>query len=359
MYRDVYATRVEALLMRGWTGEAVRAAQGLYDEYRQLGGVYDWRPTELYTRALRAAGQADEALRIMQTVQYVQTDPFVRKRWRLLSAPNLVEREPEKALALCHEYFADLLQASYIPEESVGMAVAYLYLLEKKEGEIRTELLDDATRKLLSEMHPDALNYTATPTELYREFGKRLFERLSCDSEKPFEGIALRLCSFKPGLLMNGTAKRLSPREAELLFVLREKQEGMTQETLHAILYPKNDAKPTAVRQLLFKLRNKGVGIDEQLRLTGPVRADSDELGTAYKPVLPFSQIPFIVQRRDEREEAFRQQLLVSGDAAWVVGQLESFPEDIELHERAVQLLASGEPRRAALAKRLDVLQGA
>ncbi len=237
------------------------------------------------------------------------------------------------------------------------MAVAYLYLIEQQEGQIRLELLDVSTRTLLAAVHPDALRYMATPINLYAAFIDRLFEILGSESDDSFCGTELYLCNPKPSLKIDGLARKLTPREAELLFVLWAKPRGMSHEALHAVLYPENESGLSAVRQLLFRLRNKGVGIDERLRLTGPVRVDVDKPSLNYRALLPFSQVPFIIDRRAEREEEFRQRLLRSEDVVWVWKQLESFEEDIELNEHTRQLLPPDDPRRAALTRRLHVLQ--
>lgn len=101
-------------------------------------------------------------------------------------------------------------------------------------------------------------------------------------------------------------------------------------------------------------------------RLTAPIRCDAADLLTAldagdtdaalrlYRgPLLPDSETPGIVKWREHLDVAVRTAVLAGGDAGHALALGERMPDDIEIHERALELLPTGDGRRAVATARL------
>ena len=172
-----------------------------------------------------------------------------------------------------------------------------------------------------------------------------------------------------PTAVLNGTPIPLTLRPAELLTALAMHPAGLTAEKLALWLYGE-DGNPTTVRGEILRLR--GVIGSDVLR-TRPYRLDADvdsDFGTVRRalragqtaealrvgggPLLPRSDAPEIRDLRDELEATLRRDVLGSDD----VDLLAAFAEhplgrdDLEVHDRLLDLLPADDRRRPAVATR-------
>jgi hypothetical protein len=172
-----------------------------------------------------------------------------------------------------------------------------------------------------------------------------------------------------PTAVLNGTPIPLTLRPAELLTALAMHPGGLTAEKLALWLYGE-DGNPTTVRGEILRLR--GVIGSDVLR-TRPYRLDADvdsDFGTARRalragqtaealrvgggPLLPRSDAPEIRDLRDELDATLRRDVLASDD----LDLLAAFAEhplgrdDLEVHDRLLELLPPDDRRRPAVATR-------
>jgi hypothetical protein len=172
-----------------------------------------------------------------------------------------------------------------------------------------------------------------------------------------------------PTVLLNGRAVPVTLRPAEILTALALHPEGLTAEQLALQLYG-DDGNPTTVRGEILRLRHV-IGADvlrtRPYRLDATVDTDfgtvrralrAGQVGEALRacagPMLPRSDAPEIREVRDELAVGLRGAVLDSGD----VDLLATFAEhplgedDLEVHERLVELLAPTDARRPGVVSR-------
>lgn len=124
------------------------------------------------------------------------------------------------------------------------------------------------------------------------------------------------------------TTLRLSPRHSEIVFLLADKEDGLTGDEISTLLYP-DSPRPSTLRAELNRLR-RVLGEDllasRPYRLRAQVRSDwqavhaylaSGDIAAALRryrgPLLPFSEAPGIVEARDTLHSALRRAVLTSG----------------------------------------------
>ncbi|WP_165922639.1 helix-turn-helix domain-containing protein [Pseudonocardia endophytica] len=164
-----------------------------------------------------------------------------------------------------------------------------------------------------------------------------------------------------------------SPRPAEILTALALHPDGLTGEQLTLMLYG-DDGNPTTMRGEIHRLRAL-LGTEHLLtrpyRLAAAPNADFLRVRTALRAgharealdacrgeLLPRSDAPAVRELRDELTAGLRHALLASDDTD-LVHRFSEHPlgaEDLEVHEHLLDLLASDDPRRAAVAARLERL---
>ena len=164
-----------------------------------------------------------------------------------------------------------------------------------------------------------------------------------------------------------------SPRPAEILTALALHPDGLTGEQLTLMLYG-DDGNPTTVRGEIRRLRAL---LGTEHLLTRPYRlavepdADFLRVRTALRaghtrealdacrgPLLPRSDAPAVRELRDELTAGLRHAVLACDDVE-LVHRFAEHPlgdEDLEVHEHLLDLLAADDPRRAAVAARLERL---
>jgi hypothetical protein len=172
-----------------------------------------------------------------------------------------------------------------------------------------------------------------------------------------------------PGMLLDGRPIPLTLRPAELLTALALHPDGLTAERLALQLYG-DDGNPTTVRGEILRLRSL-IGSDvlrtRPYRLDAIVDADfeavrralragrpADALRACPGPLLPPSDAPAIRELRDELEVSLRRAVLDADEtdllaafAAHLLGR-----GDLEVHDRLVERLSPGDPRRAEIESR-------
>ncbi|MCO1660187.1 GAF domain-containing protein [Pseudonocardia humida] len=172
-----------------------------------------------------------------------------------------------------------------------------------------------------------------------------------------------------PTALLDGSPVPLTLRPAELLTVLALHPDGLTAERLALLLYG-DEGNPTTVRGEILRLRGL-IGSDvlrtRPYRLAAAVDSDfgavrralragqpAEALRACAGPLLPRSDAPEIRELREELAAGLRHAVLDADDpgllaelAAHALGR-----DDLQVHDRAMQRLALGDPRRREVALR-------
>jgi hypothetical protein len=167
---------------------------------------------------------------------------------------------------------------------------------------------------------------------------------------------------------------RLSPRHSEILVLLVDHPDGLTGDQLAIELYP-DDVSASTLRAELARMRSL-LGADlldsRPYRLRRPLTCDWIEVQRAidsghpaqalrrYRgPLLPHSEAPGVVQRREQLERQLRAAVLACGEvdlmAAWTRSRWGA--EDAEMWQRQVDLSDPGSPLStiaSAEVRRLD-----
>ncbi|MDT7706674.1 MAG: hypothetical protein QOG20_2281 [Pseudonocardiales bacterium] len=172
-----------------------------------------------------------------------------------------------------------------------------------------------------------------------------------------------------PGVVLNGRSIPLTLRPAELLTALALHPDGLTAERLAQLLYG-DDGNPTTVRGEILRLRGL-IGAEvlrtRPYRLDARVESDFDAVRRALRagrpaealhacggPLLPRSDAPEIRELRDELDAGLRHAVLDVDDldlhAAYAAHPLGR--DDLEVHDRLVDELPPGDPRRPELVGR-------
>ena len=160
-----------------------------------------------------------------------------------------------------------------------------------------------------------------------------------------------------------GRTIRLSPRHGEILVILVEHPDGLTGDQLAIELYP-DDVNPSTLRAEMTRLRGL-LGADVLDSRPYRLRHESDcdwrsvqahlsahrprEALRAYRgPLLPQSDAPGVVDRRERLERELRAAVLASGRAelmaAWTRSRWGA--EDLSMWEQQLRALPADSPLR-------------
>lgn len=188
-------------------------------------------------------------------------------------------------------------------------------------------------------------------------------------ADAPRTGPVIRLeCLGTMRLLRAGKVVPARPRQVEILTLLALEPEGFTPERLRDAVYGDRAMSSSTLKADVSHLRRATDGgiADRRYMLTRPIACDAVDLLAAIEagdttaalrlyrgPLLPDSETPGIVQWREYIDVVLRTAVL-SGrhpEHAFVFGRYR--PDDIEIHEHALRLLAPGDSRRALVTARL------
>jgi hypothetical protein len=208
---------------------------------------------------------------------------------------------------------------------------------------------------------PGGVAYLAGPREAFREV-LALLKGERFDLELDFLG-GIRVTHAR-------LANPCRLRYAELMAVLALHPEGLHLEALTLAVYG-DEASPQTAKSDLSRLRSEGIDIETKpYRLATRFRADFMECTELLRagrvrealqlyrgPLLPGSEAPAVVEHRETLEESLRQAVLASEDseAVWVLS--ERLDQDLELWERALELLPGSDPRRVLAKARVERLR--
>ncbi|MGC8511288.1 MAG: GAF domain-containing protein [Acidimicrobiales bacterium] len=166
---------------------------------------------------------------------------------------------------------------------------------------------------------------------------------------------------------VNGSRVRVSPRQLELLAILAMHDEGLSLDELTALVYGDQSISVTTVKAELSHLRQLvgGVIASRPYRLTGRVDADhvrvlralaSGDLNAAldlYRgPLLRSSESPEITSWRYQIDVAIRNAVLRSKNPEQLYRLSSCCPDDGDVAELALALMASDDVRRGVVAGR-------
>lgn len=182
----------------------------------------------------------------------------------------------------------------------------------------------------------------------------------------------VQLLGREPLVVLGGRTLPLRRRQAEILALLVMRADGCTTEELGTDLYG-DDASNSSVRGEVSRLRKLGVPISpEPYRLTVPVESDVGrvqamlrrgavrEAAEAYTgPLLPVSDAPGVVRRRDELDGWLRHAVMTGGDreALWAWTQSPAGRDDVAAWKLALSRLDFKDPRRSQAAAQLGRLR--
>ncbi len=177
----------------------------------------------------------------------------------------------------------------------------------------------------------------------------------------------------QPLAVVGGREIALTLRRAEVLTLLLLHPSGLTAEQLMLQLYG-DEGNPTTVRAEMHRLRNLlggGVLDTKPYRIIADVTGDVTDVQKALRggdlrtavdlytgPLLTRSDAPAVRAERDELDATVRRSVLDSGDPdlLWHFSQTATGAEDLEIFEVLNTGLPVHDPRRAAVAARLDRL---
>jgi hypothetical protein len=168
---------------------------------------------------------------------------------------------------------------------------------------------------------------------------------------------------------------RLSPRHSEILVMLIDHPEGLTAEQLELEVYAA-EVHSSTMRAEIARLRGLfGLDVVQSRPYRLMVETDCDWVGVAahvaagrvrealkayHGPLLPQSEAPGIVRRRDALQAQLRGAVVASGHAdlmaAWTRSRWGS--DDLEMWQREVHFLPANSPLRPAAeaeARRLEI----
>lgn len=173
-----------------------------------------------------------------------------------------------------------------------------------------------------------------------------------------------------PRVRLDGRELALPRRQLELLTVLSLHPDGLGLGAMHAALHPDHTVQPATVKSEVSHLRRAlgaPVIASRPYRLTVPVRADHLDVVDALAagrvdaaldryagPLLPGTESPALRQHAHYLEAAVRRAVFTAGDPALLVVLSERFVDDVEVHERALAVLADDDPRAAIVHGRLE-----
>jgi len=173
-----------------------------------------------------------------------------------------------------------------------------------------------------------------------------------------------------------GQALRLSPRHSEIITVLADEPAGLTGEQLAIEVYPDDNAAPTStVRAELTRLRSLlGAHVldSRPYRLIVDVESDVQDVRSLLAagrvrdaarhyvgPLLPQSNAPGVVERRDRLQAELRAAVLAAGLPELMVAWTRSRwgADDIAMWRRQAVALPQSSPLRALAAAEADRLE--
>ncbi|WP_306357532.1 MULTISPECIES: helix-turn-helix domain-containing protein [unclassified Nocardia] len=191
--------------------------------------------------------------------------------------------------------------------------------------------------------------------------------RLRVDA--PRTGPAIRLeCLGRARLLRAGTPIPMRPRQLEILTLLALEPDGFTPDRLRDAVYGDRPVAASTLKADVSHLRRAIDGgiADRRYLLTRPICCDAAEVLAAIEsgdvttalrryrgPLLPHSETPGIVRWREYIDVVVRTAVLSGNRPEHALLFGEHRPDDIEVHEHALRLLAPGDSRRALVTARL------
>ncbi|GAB2540216.1 transcriptional regulator [Nocardia heshunensis] len=171
-----------------------------------------------------------------------------------------------------------------------------------------------------------------------------------------------------PRLYKAGKQVSMRPRQIEILTLLALEPEGFTPERLHEAIYGERSVSSSTLKADVSRLRaaTDGQIADRRYMLTEPLACDAAELLAALEagdlttavrlyrgPLLPDSDVPGIVQWREQLDVCLRTAVLADRNPEHALRFGQRCPDDIEIHEHALRLLPHGDSRRALATGRL------
>ena len=168
-------------------------------------------------------------------------------------------------------------------------------------------------------------------------------------------------CLGASRLVEDGSRLTLPPRQIEILVLLALEHRGMSPERLREALYGDRYVAPATLKAEVSHLRRAlhGAVSTRCYELTVPIRCDAvqvldalrggdlDQALNAYQgPLLPESEAPGIIVWRNHLEVALREAVLRARRPEPALRYGDLHPEDYQVFERALTLLAPDDPRR-------------
>lgn len=290
------------------------------------------------------------ALRLDQAVQIRAAEHFVRpvRRWSCTAAPI---HEPETGAILG---IVDITGGEDVASpQTLGMVRAAARMAEAELARITA--VENAPRRLVtaSAVHAGLSLLPSAAVLRIRALGW-------LDAE----------------VQVSGRALRLSPRHSEILTILADEPDGLTGEQLAIAVYPDGGAAPTStMRTELTRLRSLlGAHVldSRPYRLIVDIESDVQDVRSLLAagrvrdavrlyvgPVLPQSDAPGVVDRRDRLQAELRAAVLAAGLPELMVSWTRSRwgADDIAMWHRQAVALPCSSPLRALAAVEAERLE--
>jgi len=195
---------------------------------------------------------------------------------------------------------------------------------------------------LISDPNVQGIDLAKSTNLAYQEVGAALVLNFLGNAEVQYRGSTLPVTS----------------RQAEILALLASHPEGVSGEELLLLAYGEA-GKMSTLKATLSRLRQHIPINSQPYRLADRYWADFVQTETLLKegrlgealdlyvgPLLPAATMPGVIAVREQLDEMLKQSVLASGNADATYTLAERLKEDLELWERAADLLAPGDPRR-------------
>lgn len=327
---------------------ALSLAQAAYDGALR---VHKTRFAFDYVHALQEVDRHDEACAIArEAIELTHVDSEDQRLQLLLLNGIVGACDRDESVA------EDLLEVARTPirlaaEFRYRAALYYLLLRPAGHADLPPDLL-----AALRGLAPTAQRVLSGPLELLAPIWDSL-------KHPTPDAAPLRLHLFgRPHAHYRGQVPKLTPRHAEIAYVLALHPQGLTLEQLHAALTP--DGKSTRVNTLKTQLSHLRRVLPDAIshapyRFTVPFEFDVLDLqqllhdGEARaairmseRDLLPKTESPAVVEHREALHEELRQVVLAHGDATELYDLADRLHDDPELWERTVHALSNNDKRR-------------
>jgi tetratricopeptide (TPR) repeat protein len=352
---------------RGEAGAALEGYERLWagNRFRDQLGPLALR----FVPALCDANRIPEALEVARQASELSAGlhPVIQRHASIAQGVALASYDPIRARSILERVTQDCLE----PLDAPTLARAGLHL-----AHVCLQLADAAGANTALEMACPGLAELGAAgrrllvgTQAHWNEVFALLETPSC-GQTPEAPLELHFLGGNE-VCAQGQPLQLRKRFAEIIAVLAMHPQGLTGEQLTLAVYGE-DGSLECCKTELSRLRQLVPIETRPYRLGVAVRADFLELeahlsrgeleqalALHHGPLLPESNSPEVIGKREQLEEALRRATLRSHDPNLLWGLAERLGEDLDLWQACLKTLKKADPRRALASARVNHLRRA